>query len=98
MGFSLFTTGSRPVLGPTLPPTELSGQSVKLPTLLYLVLRLRMLEAIPPLPNTSSWRGALLSTGKTLLYSIATAKLAASSISSLLYNKYHTTIKIFILT
>jgi hypothetical protein len=28
---------------------------VKVTTLLYLVLRLRMCGVIPPLPNTSSW-------------------------------------------
>jgi hypothetical protein len=56
---------------PTMPPKQwvpgpLSGgwrgQSVKLITDIHLVRMLRMREAIPPLPHTSSWRGASLST------------------------------------
>jgi hypothetical protein len=43
-----------------------SGRSVKLTTHLHLVPRSRMRGAIPPLPYTSSWRGAKLSTGTTL--------------------------------
>jgi hypothetical protein len=39
---------------------------VKLTTDLHLVPRSRMRGAIPPFPNTSSWRGAWLSTGKPL--------------------------------
>jgi len=39
---------------------------VKLNTHLHLVPMLRMCGAIPPLPNTSSWPGTLLSTGVTL--------------------------------
>jgi hypothetical protein len=35
----------------------------KLTTHLYLMLRLRMRGAIPPIPPTSSWRGAQLSIG-----------------------------------
>jgi hypothetical protein len=35
-----------------------SGRDVKLTTHLHLVPRSRMRGAIPPLPNTSSWRGA----------------------------------------
>jgi len=36
---------------------EKSDWGVKLTTLLHLVPRLRMRGAIPPLPNTFSWRG-----------------------------------------
>jgi len=35
-----------------------SGRGVNLTTHLHLVPRSRMHGAIPPLPNTSSWRGA----------------------------------------
>jgi hypothetical protein len=57
MGFVLFTTASRPALGPTQPihwvPGVLtlgkSGRGVKLTPHLYLAPRLRMREAIPPL-------------------------------------------------
>jgi hypothetical protein len=39
---------------------------VKLTIHLNLVPRLRTSEAIPPFPNTSSWRGTSVSTGTTL--------------------------------
>jgi hypothetical protein len=44
---------------------------VKLTSHLHLVLRLRMPGIIPPLPSTSSWRGAYLSTGITLYLSLS---------------------------
>jgi len=40
-----------------------SGRGVKLTTHIYIQPRLRMRGAIPPLPHTSSWCSALLSTG-----------------------------------
>jgi len=51
------------VPGPTRSPIQwvtraLSDRGVHLTAHLHLVPRLRMLEAIPPLPNTSSWRGS----------------------------------------
>jgi len=39
-------------------PWEQSGQGVKPTTLLHIVLRLRILGAIPPLLYMSSWHGA----------------------------------------
>jgi hypothetical protein len=48
----------------------LSGQGLKLTMYLYLVPRLKMHVAVPPLPHTSSWCSAYLSTGTTLLYRI----------------------------
>jgi len=63
----LFTTLSRTVLGPTQPPMQWirgaislggkSGRGVKPTTHLNLMPR-SMRGAIPPLPNTLSWRGA----------------------------------------
>jgi len=41
---------------------------VKLTTHLILVPRLRMYGALQPLPHTSSWRDAKLSSGKFHLY------------------------------
>jgi hypothetical protein len=68
LGIFLLTTGSRPALGPNHPPLQwLSGAlflGAKRPGReadnLHLVLRSRMRGAIPPLPNTSSWRDAQL--------------------------------------
>jgi len=45
-----------------------SGRGMKLTTHLHLVPRWKMRGAVLPLPNTSSWRGAYLSTGTTLPY------------------------------
>jgi hypothetical protein len=45
-----------------------SGRGVKLTTHLHLVPRLLMRGAVPPLPQTYSWRGALLSIRTTLLF------------------------------
>jgi len=67
MGFFLFTTVSRPVLGPTQPPVQwIPGAlslGVKRPGReadhLHLVPRSRMRGAIPPLPNTPSCHGEL---------------------------------------
>jgi len=56
-------------MGPTQPLLQwipgalslgISGRGVKLTTYLHLVPRSRMHVAIPPLRNTSSWRGAQL--------------------------------------
>jgi hypothetical protein len=54
----LFTTASRPALGPTHP--AMGTRSVKLTTHLLLVPRSRMRGAIPPFPHTPSCRGAQL--------------------------------------
>jgi hypothetical protein len=71
LGILLFTTASKTALGPTQPPIQwvpgARSLAVKLTTHLHLVPRSRMRGAIPPLPNTSLWRGTYLSTG-TLLY------------------------------
>jgi hypothetical protein len=65
----LFTTTSRPALGPTKPPVQWvprcppcrwSGQGVKLTTPLSSAEFWKR-GAIPPLPHTSAWRGAKLS-------------------------------------
>jgi len=59
----LFATASRPALGPTQPPIQRaagilppgqSDRSVKVTTHLYLMMRLRIHGAIPPLPHMSS--------------------------------------------
>jgi len=60
--FLLFTTASRPLLGPTQPPVEWipgvkrlgheADHSHPVPTSV-------MRRAMPPLPHTYSWRGAL---------------------------------------
>jgi hypothetical protein len=69
LGMFLFTTASRPVLGPPsllssgyqgLISWGLSGWCLKLTTHLHLLPRSRMRAAIPPLPNTLSWHGAEL--------------------------------------
>jgi len=61
----LFAAMYRPILGPTQPSIqwvpevlslEIKRPDVKLTLYLHLALRLWMLGAIPPLPNTSSWR------------------------------------------
>jgi hypothetical protein len=61
--YEIFLTASRPTLGPTEPPiqfyqrlfpSEKSGRGLKLTNHLHRVPRLRMREAIPPLPHTSS--------------------------------------------
>jgi hypothetical protein len=65
--FFLLTTASRMALGPTQPPIQwvpgalslgYRGRDVKLTTHLHLVQRPKMRGVMPPLPNTSSWRGA----------------------------------------
>jgi len=75
LGIFLLTTVCRPALGPTQPPIQW------VPGALSLGVKRPRREAdhspssaevknawnIPPLPNTSSWRGAYLSTGTTLL-------------------------------
>jgi hypothetical protein len=58
LGVFLFTTASRMALGPTQPPTQW------VPGALSLEVKQPGRGAIPPLPNTPSWRGAQLkSTG-----------------------------------
>jgi hypothetical protein len=69
LGLVLIVTASRPALGAhttSYPmcargsfPRKSSGRVVKLTTHLHLMPRLRMRGAVPPLPHTSSWRGAL---------------------------------------
>jgi hypothetical protein len=64
--FSL-TPASRPALVPSQPRIQwvlgvlslgYSGRVVKLTTHLHLLPTSKMREAVPPLPNTPSWRGA----------------------------------------
>jgi hypothetical protein len=68
LGIFLFTTASRPALGDTQFPVQwvpealslgVKRPGVKLTTHLYVVSGARMC-AVPPLPNTPSWRGAQL--------------------------------------
>jgi hypothetical protein len=59
---SLLSNGYRKLF-----PRGKSGRGVKLTIHLLLVPRSRMCGAIPPPPNTSSWCGAYLRTGTTLL-------------------------------
>jgi hypothetical protein len=68
----LFTTASSPALGQTQPPIRcvpgalflgVKRQEREAITHLHLVPRPRMRGAIPPLPNTPSWRGADCCTG-----------------------------------
>jgi hypothetical protein len=63
----LFSTSSRPVLGPTHPPTHWisvglsprkNGVRIKLTTHLQLVSRSRKYGSTRPLPHTPSWRSA----------------------------------------
>jgi len=65
--FFLFTTASRPVLGPNQQPvprvSEVLSQGKKQPGREadhspHLLLRFRMRGATPPLPDMSLWRGA----------------------------------------
>jgi hypothetical protein len=74
---SIMSIMSRPTLGSTQPPIQWvpglfswrqSGQGMKLTTHLHLVLRLRMLGAIPPLPHMSAWRGAYLSARDNFIF------------------------------
>jgi hypothetical protein len=68
LGFYLFTTASRPVLGPTQPPIQWVPRALSLAVKrpgretdhshLHPVPKSRMRGSIPPLPNTPSWRGA----------------------------------------
>jgi hypothetical protein len=55
----LFSTASRPTLGPIQPPVRCVpgalSPGVKLTTHLHLVLRLRIHGAVPSLPHTYSW-------------------------------------------
>jgi len=55
----LLATASRTALGPTQPPIQwVTGRGVKLTTHVHLVPMSRMRGSIPPLPISSSWRGA----------------------------------------
>jgi hypothetical protein len=67
LGIFVFTTASKPALGPTQPPIQwvpgaislvVKRGGVRLTTHLQLVPRPRMCGAIPPLSNTPSRRGA----------------------------------------
>jgi hypothetical protein len=69
IGIFLFTTASRPDLGPTQPAIQWLPRARSLGVtwpgreadhLSHIPPRLRMRGAIPPLPYTSSWRGAYL--------------------------------------
>jgi hypothetical protein len=72
----LFTTAYRPALWPTQPPIQRvagglstkkkNSRGVRLTTHLHLAPRLITRGDIPPLPHTSSWRGAQSSPGTTL--------------------------------
>jgi hypothetical protein len=66
LGISLFTTASRPALGPAQPPIQW------VPGALSLGVKWPGREAIPQLPSTCSWTGAQLkkSTGTTLPFYI----------------------------
>jgi hypothetical protein len=75
MGIFFLWTTFRPAPEPTQPPIQwVSGEltpgvkwpGVKLTTHLLLVPRSRMRGAIPPPPNTSSWRGGYFSKGTIL--------------------------------
>jgi hypothetical protein len=79
LGIFLLTTASRPALGSTYPPIQwvpgalslgVKWRGVKPNAHLHLAPRPWMRGAIPPLPNTLSWRGSQLkeSTGTTLPY------------------------------
>jgi hypothetical protein len=63
-GWGIFpsATVARLALGPTQPPIQ-CVPGVKLTTHLHPVPRLKMREAMPPLPHTSSWRCTWLSNG-----------------------------------
>jgi hypothetical protein len=75
----LIRIASRPVLGPTQPPMQRvpraffpGGGGVIQPRReavhsLHLVARLRMHEAVPPLPHSSSWRNISSKTGAIML-------------------------------
>jgi hypothetical protein len=67
LGIFLSTTAPRPALGHTQPPIQwvpgalsmgVKRPGLELTTHLHLVPRLRMCEAMSPLPNTPSWRDA----------------------------------------
>jgi hypothetical protein len=49
-------------------PWAYSGRGLKLTTHLHLLPRSRMREAIPPLPNTPSWRGVQLKNVSDVLH------------------------------
>jgi hypothetical protein len=58
----IFPTASRMSVGSTQPPTQwvpgIKRPEHEADRSLHQVPRLRRLEAVPPLPHTSSWRGA----------------------------------------
>jgi len=66
LGIFLFITASRTALGPTQPPMQCATGALSLAVKrlgreadhVYLVARSRIRGAIPPHPNTLSWRGA----------------------------------------
>jgi hypothetical protein len=75
LGIFLFTTASRTALGPTQPPIQWVPGALSLgvkrpgrkadhspPS----SAEVKYAWSLPPLPNTSSWRGAWLGTGTTL--------------------------------
>jgi hypothetical protein len=70
IGFVLFTTASRAALGPTQPHIQLipgaCTSGVKRPG--RESDRAEVTGDIPPVPYTSSWRGALLNTETTLAF------------------------------
>jgi hypothetical protein len=78
----LFTTRSRPALGPTQPPIQwvlgalslgIKRPGVKLTTHLHLVLRSRMPGAVPPLPQYAIMTWCSVKTqGQLYLYTLPT--------------------------
>jgi hypothetical protein len=76
LGFYLFTTTSRPALGPIRHPINEYREGGRLSPGVkrswpeadqsHLAPRSRMREAVPPLTHTSSWRGVVHCQGKLL--------------------------------
>jgi hypothetical protein len=107
----LYSTASRPTLGPTQAPIQCvpvslsrrySGRSVKLTSFCS---KVKNGGAIPPFPYMSTWRGAYLIKRRdnfTLLHSILiyirtkTLFLFFSQLTSYRYQNHHTPLKLFV--